>query len=446
MQKALEQRHDLDASKAFELHGLGFHAASEAYKAVLAKMVAPWTGDEYMEIYKCCVRLMESIGPQVVVLDPLFTPAVDACRTVGMKYVALSPNTFKEHVAQPRLANLWKYPMYVPLFFWYIHDLTGDRLCSGYPYPVPWRLMLPNAILAFRLLSAVKSSPQLKQVERARKRHGITHPIPDMFINPDDRNLLAVLLPGHPECEFPCFLPKKFTLCGPILRPHASIADEHPDLAYWLAQRPTVLVSLGSLVVFTPAMERQFAKGLKMLLDTRTDMQVLWKLQRSASQSITHEETLESLASEIAEGRVRTLPWLPVEPICILQSGRVECIVHHGGANTFYEAIKAGVPQVILPIWLDTYDFAHRVEYLGVGVWGNRRSAPAVQGYEFGQALKRMLASVQKIRVKQRAREVAADLEGREGRVVACEKIMELVRREGPVLTVTLRSGELFSI
>lgn len=175
-------------------------------------------------------------------------------------------------------------------------------------------------------------------------------------------------------------------------------------------------------------------------------MQVLWKLQRSASQSITHEETLESLASEIAEGRVRTLPWLPVEPICILQSGRVECIVHHGGANTFYEAIKAGVPQVILPIWLDTYDFAHRVEYLGVGVWGNRRSAPAVQGYEFGQALKRMLASVQKIRVKQRAREVAADLEGREGRVVACEKIMELVRREGPVLTVTLRSGELFSI
>lgn len=322
--------------------------------------------------------------------------------------------------------------------------LTGDRLCSGYPYPLPWSLVLPNAILALRLLSSVKSSPQLKQVERARKRHGIKHAIPDMFINPDDRKVLTVLLPGHAECEFPCFLPGKFTLCGPILRPYAPICDEHPDLAHWLAQRPTVLVSLGSLVVFTPSMERQFARGLKMLLETRPDMQVLWKLPRAEPQSTAQEETLECLSSDIGEGRVRTMPWLPVEPICILQSGRVECIVHHGGANTFYEAIKAGVPQVVLPIWLDTYDFAHRVEYLGVGVWGNRQSAPAVKGYELGQTLKRMLASVLKIKVQRRAREVASELNGKEGRVVACEKIIEFVKPRHTWTINFRRTGETY--
>lgn len=322
--------------------------------------------------------------------------------------------------------------------------LTGDRLCSGYPYPLPWSLVLPNAILALRLLSSVKSSPQLKQVERARKRHGIKHAIPDMFINPDDRKVLTVLLPGHAECEFPCFLPGKFTLCGPILRPYAPICDEHPDLAHWLAQRPTVLVSLGSLVMFTPAMERQFARGLKMLLETRPDMQVLWKLPRAEPQSTSQEGTLECLSTEISEGRVRTMPWLPVEPICILQSGRVECIVHHGGANTFHEAIKAGVPQVVLPIWLDTYDFAHRVECLGVGVWGNRQNAPAVQGYELGQTLKRMLASVQKIKVQRRAREVASELGGKEGRVVACEKIMEFVKPRHTWTFSFPRTGESY--
>jgi len=447
MKQALEQRHGFDASKAFRLHGLGFQAACRAYRDVLAKMVAPWSGEEYIAVYRECLNVVEKVNPDLVVVDPLFTPGLDAVRSIGERFVVLSPNTFKEHVAQPKLGNLWKYPMYASFHMrvCMCAVLTGDRLCSGYPYPLPWSLMLPNALLALRLLSSVKSSPQLKQVERARKRNGIKHAIPDMLINPDDKKVLNVLLPGHAECEFPCFLPEKFTLCGPILRPYAPICDEHPDLAHWLAQRPTVLVSLGSLVVFTPAMERQFARGLRMLLGTRPDMQVLWKLPRAEPQSASQGQTLEYLSTEISEGRVRTMPWLPVEPICILQSGRVECIVHHGGANTFYEAIRAGVPQVVLPIWLDTYDFAHRVEYLGVGVWGNRQNAPAVKGYELGQTLKRMLASVQKIKVQRRAREVASELGSKEGRVVACEKIMEFVKPRHTWTVSFPRTGESHS-
>ena len=217
-------------------------------------------------------------------------------------------------------------------------------MCSGYPYPLPWRLILPNTILAFRLLSTLKTCPQLKEVERYRNAHGVPGPIPDMIIKPNDRSVLACLLPGRPECEFPCHLPGKFTLCGPILRPCAPVADEHPDLALWLAQRPTVLVNLGTIAQFSPAMEREFAKGLRALLDVRLDIQVLWKLPRSAASGsetgIADSEALESLSSAVEYGRVRIESWLPVEPICILQSGYVECIVHHGGSNTYHEAIK----------------------------------------------------------------------------------------------------------
>lgn len=329
------------------------------------------------------------------------------------------------------------------------------RVCSGYPYPLPWWLILPNTILALRLLSTMKSSPGLKELEKYRNDNGLPGPIPDMIISPY-KKLIAVLLPGRKECEFPCFVPKKFTFCGPILRPCAPIADEHPDLAHWISQRPTVLVNLGSIALFTPAMEREFAETLKMLFVARSDIQVLWKLScpLSESQDSMDPEVSRILSSVIAEGRLRTERWLPVEPICILQSGHVECIVHHGGSNTYYEAVRyltfafpnapypgyygttymkndtnntarAGVPQIILPIWFDTYDFAHRVEYLEIGIWGNRQHVPEVQGHELGEALRRVLSTEGGLSMKQRAREIASKLADKEGRVLACEKIRE---------------------
>ena len=35
---------------------------------------------------------------------------------------------------------------------------------------------------------------------------------------------------------------------------------------------------------------------------------------------------------------------------------------------------RAGVAQIVLPIWYDTFDFATRVEYLGIGLWGSHRA------------------------------------------------------------------------
>ena len=87
---------------------------------------------------------------------------------------------------------------------------------------------------------------------------------------------------------------------------------------------------------------------------------------------------------------------------------------------------RAGIPQIILPIWFDTYDFAHRIEYLGVGIWGNRQNAPTVHGDELGDALKRVLNSSHAQTIKQKARKIASQLGDKEGRVVACEKIMDL--------------------
>ena len=40
---------------------------------------------------------------------------------------------------------------------------------------------------------------------------------------------------------------------------------------------------------------------------------------------------------------------------------RMAAVVHHGGSGTMAQALRAGVPQVILPLFLDQYHHAHRL-------------------------------------------------------------------------------------
>src|SRR5204862_6026785 len=45
---------------------------------------------------------------------------------------------------------------------------------------------------------------------------------------------------------------------------------------------------------------------------------------------------------------------------------RVAVVVHHGGSGTTAQALRAGVPQVLLPLLLDQYHHAHRLFMAGL--------------------------------------------------------------------------------
>lgn len=45
---------------------------------------------------------------------------------------------------------------------------------------------------------------------------------------------------------------------------------------------------------------------------------------------------------------------------------RLAAVIHHGGAGTIANALRAGVPQVILPLILDQYQHAHRLHLAGL--------------------------------------------------------------------------------
>lgn len=84
---------------------------------------------------------------------------------------------------------------------------------------------------------------------------------------------------------------------------------------------------------------------------------------------------------------------------------------------------RVGVPQVVLPQWLDTYDCATRVEWLGIGINGSRSAAPGVKAEEFSKALLHVLSD-EAIHAKSAA--VKKLCEG-EGRIEAHDRIVEFV-------------------
>jgi UDP:flavonoid glycosyltransferase YjiC (YdhE family) len=89
---------------------------------------------------------------------------------------------------------------------------------------------------------------------------------------------------------------------------------------------------------------------------------------------------------------------------------------------------SVGVPQVVLPCWLDTFDFASRVEYLGIGVYGSRKSSPGVEAVELSGALMRVMGGGEEAaRMEARAKELAEITRKVGGRVKACEKIVEIL-------------------
>jgi 2-acylglycerol O-acyltransferase 1 len=53
-----------------------------------------------------------------------------------------------------------------------------------------------------------------------------------------------------------------------------------------------------------------------------------------------YAQSIKPLQAEVEADTARIRPWFEVEPMAMLQTGQIVCSVHHGGANSWYEAIQ----------------------------------------------------------------------------------------------------------
>ncbi|KAF5367769.1 hypothetical protein D9758_009823 [Tetrapyrgos nigripes] len=379
-------------------HPPGVRGALQSYR-YLENLLFPWTAEEYHQQLLVIQGIVERVSPGMVILESSFKGPFDVCKKLGQRCVVLTPNSPKDFfgMTQPFLKGFWKYPV----------------SSSGFPYPVPFTRIPANIYLNLRLILQYVTSSTVKSYNKMRKDvHGLTQAL----IGQPSRDI-PFIFPAFPETEFPGFVfPPNVLLCGPIVLPSAPVEVCDPETSRWL-NRPgmkTVLVNLGSHVLSNIEHIRELGGGLRILLSKFNDVQVLWKVMEDG-------EIQDVLAQVVDPEKIKIVSWLEAEPGAILRHPNVICSVHHGGANSFFEAVSAGVPQVVLPIWYDTYDYARRAEYFGIGVYGNVKSAPGADAEEFGHALIKVIG-VKEFTVK--AKELAEGHSDEEGRKQAVQKIL----------------------
>lgn len=167
-----------------------------------------------------------------------------------------------------------------------------------------------------------------------RKSHGIDDPVHPLQSLTQGSTILVA---SAPEIEYPMVIPSSIIPCGPILPEPASLDAVDPGLASWLASARTVVINLGSHVQYDREKATNFARMVVYVL-AQTDLQILWKFNRNGIDYST--DFLSFLDTELAGCRLRKVDWIPADISTLAKSGQVACFVHHGGANSFHEAVE----------------------------------------------------------------------------------------------------------
>ncbi|WRT70539.1 uncharacterized protein IL334_007537 [Kwoniella shivajii] len=368
---------------------------------------------EYVNHAQDVERLIENLDPDFIVVDNLFECARDAILKLGRKCLYLSPNTIKEVAAAQQGLGVFSWPS------------AG----TGYSFPLPWYLYPANIIITiFSVIWLLRFDKRHIEFNKARNAAGYQGRLPifqsKASLNSTFLCVSTVTSSQNDKTEIQGKIPDWLVCCGPILLPAPSLEEIDLDLYKWVMKRPTVLIVLGTHYKMSEKSAFNMLYSIRILLEKRQDIQVLWKLQKQS------EFTINSHESE--NDRIKIVEWLKPDPLSVLKTGNVICFVNHGGSNSYHEGLAVGVPQILLPAWVDCYDFAGRLSYIGNGVWGNRSAAPEVSEAEFTRALFDVVGKSAKdpraIKMQARAkalRDIVTENGTREGSVVAADRIWE---------------------
>ncbi|KAK8135475.1 hypothetical protein PG984_003415 [Apiospora sp. TS-2023a] len=383
-------------------HAPGLHAYPELNQ-ILQDCASPWDADAYLSLYEGVQEVIDRVDPAVVVLDVLLFPAIDATRNANRRMVFVAPNSLHDRLAleQPYGKGFWKYPC----------------MSSDIPFPVPWHRIPENIYLISRFIYSVYIAPRWTSSATLLKGRGIHTPTQVR----DGRALY--IAPHIPGGTLPLdAIPKDTMGTNSIVLRSAPAAQQDAELANWLENAPTLLINLGSVYVYSEESASIMAQAIQAVL-AQTEVQVLWKL---APDSEFGDEFKAPLKGYIAGDRIRISSWLPIDAMAMMETGHIIASVHHGGANSYHEALAGGVPQVVLPMWVDLYNYATLAEFTGVGVYATRGTAPDWSVEGLSSAFLAVVNGPNSAGMRERARSVAERMRKDPGSHQAAKAIAEL--------------------
>jgi hypothetical protein len=64
----------------------GFWSMPAIFRICL-RTVMPWSGPEYVDIYRSVISILQEVVPDIIAIDPAFSPAITACRHLGERFL-----------------------------------------------------------------------------------------------------------------------------------------------------------------------------------------------------------------------------------------------------------------------------------------------------------------------------------------------------------------------
>ncbi|WP_313030822.1 glycosyltransferase [Massilia alkalitolerans] len=311
----------------------------------------------------------------VLLAHPLALPEADLCRAQrpGLKVAAI-------YLAPSNLPS--------------VHD----PLMLG-PYPVPRWVPLGVRRWLWRGIGKALIDPvSLPDVNAARAAHGLA-PVASLIEH-------IVQVPDLSVTLFPeWFAPTPPDWPQPLVRAGFPLFDPSPQ-AELSPQVARFLEEGGKPVVFTPGTgNRQAAHYFRCALDA---------CARRGLRAILLTPHREQLPAHLPT----PVLWQDYVPLRALLP-HVAALVHHGGIGTTAEALRAGTPQLVVPLAHDQFDNAARVVTLGAGASVH---AARLDAARLGKALDRTMSSG----VAVRARELVRLFDMPDGIDHACERLAML--------------------
>eukprot|EP00553_Chaetoceros_curvisetus_P006331 CAMPEP_0204631600 /NCGR_PEP_ID=MMETSP0717-20131115/23046_1 /ASSEMBLY_ACC=CAM_ASM_000666 /TAXON_ID=230516 /ORGANISM="Chaetoceros curvisetus" /LENGTH=245 /DNA_ID=CAMNT_0051649201 /DNA_START=30 /DNA_END=767 /DNA_ORIENTATION=- len=112
----------------------------------------------------------------------------------------------------------------------------------------------------------------------------------------------------------------------------------------------------------------------------------------------------------------------------------VKCTVHHGGAGTTHAALRAGVPTIITPIFLDQFCHSKAVNIIGVGI-GYPYAFQKVTAQSLAQSIIQVTTSDDMI---QKSKDIAKHVRSEGGKAAAANVIEKILLQNTDVTKTTL--------
>lgn len=291
-------------------------------------------------MYDRALAVIDEVRPSLIVVDQDAPYVMDAAMRRGIPYVMCVP---------------------IPVSAVYTERTPADfpKAFSGLPRVMSPEQVAENQQFEKEIGEMLMASGRIAEFFKARVADGFANAGSVSSLYGDGaKEVLGFSVFGI-EYEFP-EVPPNVRMVGAVVRDEVVRDEERggpTGLTAWLDEFESI-VYIGFGTIMRPS-AGQVSAIVAAARELGPQVGVLWRLPES------HQALLEPLGE--LPGNLRVESWLPSQTE-VLAHPNVKVFFNHGGGNAVNEGSWFGKPQLVMPFWMDCYDWAVRAVDAGFGL------------------------------------------------------------------------------